>query len=79
MRPFVDDALDVFGPARLMVGQRLAGIGARGRLRPGVATRIALIFDDLDPAERDAVLGGTAIDFYGLDPGLLDRAGKETP
>ena len=39
-----------------------------------------VLFDTLTAPERAAVLGGTATDFYRIDPGLLARVGgKETP
>lgn len=65
IRPFVDRALELFGPSRLMYGgdwpiSVLAGGYSRvwAGLRP--------IVDSLDPADRDAVLGRTAADFYRL-------------
>ncbi len=70
IRPFVEHALEVFGADRLMYGgdwpvSMLAGdYGAVwAGLRP--------ILAGLTAAERDAVLGGTAIDCYRIDPGRL--------
>ncbi|CAN5140853.1 amidohydrolase family protein [soil metagenome] len=65
LRPFVDYALDLFGPDRLMYGSDwpisdLAGGYAR------VWDGLNEIFDDLAPADRDAILGGTAARFYSI-------------
>lgn len=63
--PFIEDALDVFGPDRLMYGGDwpvvlLAG----GYARAWSAVTDALA--SLDDADRAAVLGGTAARVYGL-------------
>ena len=78
VRPFVDDALELFGPERLMFGSDwpisvLAG--GYDRVWDGLAP----ILDDLAPDDRAAILGGTAAAFYRLDPAVLAGAGKETP
>ncbi|MEP7209054.1 MAG: amidohydrolase family protein [Casimicrobiaceae bacterium] len=66
LRPYADAILAAFGPHRVMWGSdwpvvELAGGYARWR-----AASVALLAD-LAPAERAAVLGGTARRFYGLD------------
>ena len=66
LRRTVDHLIDCFGPARLMWGSdwpvvELAGGYARWR----AATDYLLA--GLDATSRDAVLGGTATMFYGLD------------
>ena len=73
VRPFFDDALEAFGPSRLMFGSDwpislLAG--GYERTWSAVTTLIA----GLDSGERDAVLGGTASSFYNLDPAVLTGA-----
>jgi len=73
IRPFVDDALDVFGPSRLLAGgdwpvSELAG----GYERTWSA--IITIADELDPGARDAILGGTAAQFYRIPEERLARA-----
>lgn len=73
IRPFVDDALDVFGPDRLLAGgdwpvSELAG----GYERTWSA--IIAIAGTLDLAERDAILGGTAAKFYRIPEERLTRA-----
>ncbi|MDF2990478.1 MAG: putative metal-dependent hydrolase of the TIM-barrel fold [Microbacterium sp.] len=66
IRPFVDRALEMFGPQRLMYGgdwpiSVLSGGYTRvwQGLRP--------LFDALDADARERVLGRTAAEFYGLD------------
>lgn len=66
LRPYLDVAFEAFGPDRLMFGSDwpvclLAGSYERvlGAIVDYIAT--------LSVAERDAVLGGTAVRFYGLD------------
>lgn len=72
IRPYVDHAVEVFGPARLMYGgdwpiSILAGGYTRvwNGLRP--------LFDALDAPDRERVLGATAIEFYGLDTARFAR------
>jgi len=67
VRPFVEDAVEVFGAERLMWGSDwpvsvLAG--GYDRIWDGLAP----LFASLAASERAAVLGGTATDFYRLDP-----------
>jgi len=77
LRPFLDDALALFGPDRLMFGSDWpVSVLAGGYDR--VWNGLAPILDDLDAAERAALLGGTAASFYRLDPELLARVGKES-
>ncbi len=65
LRPYVEHLIWVFGPSRLMWGSdwpvvELAGGYARWR-----QATIALLAR-LSSADRDAILGGTALGFYGL-------------
>ena len=65
LRPFVEYAVEVFGAERLMFGtdwpvSELAG-GYR-RVWDGLSD----VLGDLPPADHDAVMGGTALEFYGL-------------
>jgi len=65
IRPFVDDALDLFGPDRLIYGgdwpiSELAG----GYPRTWAA--VGELLEPLSPAEREAILGGTATRVYAL-------------
>lgn len=74
VRPFVEDALELFGPDRLMYGgdwpiADLAG----GYARTWAA--LTEILDSLGADDRDAVLGGTAERVYGLDAARLAAAG----
>ncbi|MEU6571547.1 amidohydrolase family protein [Streptomyces parvulus] len=73
VRPFVEDALELFGPERLMYGgdwpiSLLAGGYAR------TWESVCELLDPLAPDDRGAVLGGTAARVYRLDPALLDAA-----
>lgn len=66
VRPFVHDALDLFGADRLMYGgdwpvSMLAG----GYERTWHA--LTTILSDLSSDERDAILGGTAARWYRID------------
>jgi L-fuconolactonase len=66
LRPFVEVAIDCFGPDRLMFGSDwpvclMAGDYVR------VFNETVRILGELAPAARDAVLGGTAIDVYRLE------------
>lgn len=68
--PFFDHAVDVFGPERLMYGgdwpiSLVAGGYAR------VWRGLQPLFDRLDPSARQGVLGGTAADFYRIDPSRI--------
>ncbi|MEU6455041.1 amidohydrolase family protein [Streptomyces sp. NPDC047065] len=73
VRPFVEDALELFGPERLMYGgdwpiSLLAGGYAR------TWESVCELLAPLSPDDRAAVLGGTAARFYRLDPALLNAA-----
>lgn len=73
IRPVVADALDVFGPGRLMYGgdwpiSVLAGGYA------SVWTAISGLIDELAPTERSRIFGETAAEFYRIDAGRLARA-----
>lgn len=65
VRPFIDEALSVFGPDRLMFGSDWpVAVVAGGYVK--VWEQLNRIFDELAEAERQAVLGRTAVSFYGL-------------
>lgn len=66
VRPFLDDALELFGPDRLMWGSDwpIAVLaGGYERMRDAIHR----LLDGLSPFERAAILGETAMHFYGLD------------
>jgi L-fuconolactonase len=70
LRPFVEHALEVFGPGRLMYGgdwpvSVLAGDYER------VWAGLTPLWADLPEADRSQVLAGTAVRCYGIDPGRL--------
>ncbi|HEX4362032.1 MAG TPA: amidohydrolase family protein [Pseudonocardia sp.] len=68
IRPYAEQVLTAFGPDRTMFGSDwpvclLAADYGR------VAALASELIEALSPAERDAVLGGTAARWYGLDLG----------
>lgn len=76
IRPFVDDALALFGPSRLMYGGDWPIAELAGGYRRTWETMGELV-DSLSPSERQLVLGGTAESFYRIHPALLARAKSE--
>ncbi|WP_406296371.1 amidohydrolase family protein [Streptomyces sp. NBC_00624] len=73
VRPFVEDALELFGPGRLMYGGDWpVSLLAGGYERTWEA--YGKLLAPLDPDDRAAVLGGTAAGFYRIDAALLDAA-----
>ncbi len=65
LRDVVEFAFELFGPGRLMFGSDwpVAELsGGYGKVR----AELSALFDQLPPAGRDAVLGGTAARFYAL-------------
>lgn len=77
IRPYLDRALDVFGADRLMYGgdwpiSLLSGGYER------VWAGFGELFATLDPAERDAILGSTAVRFYGIADAQLGSAASKS-
>lgn len=65
LQPYVDHAVELFGPSRLMFGGDWpVAILAGDYAQVWAATNEVLA--DLSAAERDQILGGTAIEFYRL-------------
>lgn len=67
IRPFVDRAMELFGPGRLMYG----GDWPMSLLSTGYDTTwdgLAILFDELDAADREQLVAATCRRFYGLDP-----------
>jgi L-fuconolactonase len=66
LQPYIETALDCFGPERCMFGSDWPVC-----LLAGSYSRVIGALDDcvrkLSPTERDAIFGGTAARFYGLD------------
>jgi L-fuconolactonase len=73
LQPYVDVVLEAFGPARLMVGSDWPVC-----LLAASYERVLEIAGDalggLTEAERDAVLGGTAVEVYRLTPEMLTQS-----
>ncbi|MEV4049935.1 amidohydrolase family protein [Amycolatopsis sp. NPDC049688] len=65
LRPYADTALTAFGPDRLMLGSDWPVCLLAGTYAEVMAAADSLL-EDLTPAERDAVRGGTATRVYGL-------------
>jgi len=71
VRPYLAIALRLFGADRLMFGGDWPiSVLAGGYVR--VWEQLSILFDELSPAERDAMLRGTAAAFYGIPPERLD-------
>lgn len=77
-QPYVEHALDVFGPDRLMYGGdwpfALLAAGSYGQIHSALVDTL----HDLTPAERSAVMGGTACRVYRLEPDHESQP-EETP
>jgi len=65
LRPVLEHALAVFGPDRLMFGSDWPICELAGGYR-AVATTLLTLFSELDGRERQALVSGTAVMFYGL-------------
>lgn len=73
IRPYLLRALEVFGPTRLMYGGDWPiSILSGGYDR--VWDGLTQLFDELESHDRDLILGQNAIDFYNIDPALLEAA-----
>jgi len=66
MRPYLDHALDVFGPSRCMVGSDWPVLTLAGTIERWFDAVLEAL-DPLRPADREAVLRGTASSVYGVD------------
>lgn len=73
-RPYVEHAVEVFGPARLMCGSDWPFALLAAHNYGQIWTALARTLDILAAPERSAILGGTATSFYRLKPssGHLD-------
>jgi L-fuconolactonase len=63
--PYARHLLDVFGPRRVLFGSDWPVCGLAGQYAQVCALAEQAVAG-LDPAERDAVLGGNAARVYGL-------------
>jgi L-fuconolactonase len=72
VRPYFDRALDVFGPKRLMYGGDWPiSVLAGGYTR--VWNGLQPLFDSVDSADREQLLGRTAAEFYRIDPARIGQ------
>lgn len=72
VRPFFERALEVFGASRLMFGGDWpVSVLAGGYTR--VWQGLQPLFDSVDAADREQLLGRTAADFYRIDPARIGR------
>ena len=70
IRPWLEFALECFGPDRLMFGGDWpVSVLAGGYLR--VWEQLGILFDELAPGDRTAILGGTAEAFYRIPAARL--------
>jgi L-fuconolactonase len=65
LKPYVDIALDAFGPARCMYGSDWPVCELAGHYSE-VCAALRELLADVSAMERDQIFGGTAISFYGL-------------
>jgi L-fuconolactonase len=65
LRPYVEHAVEAFGPDRLLFGSDWP-VCTLAAPYPRVITATEELVDDLSTAERAAVMGGTAAAVYGL-------------
>ena len=63
--PYIDRALELFGPKRMMFGSDWPVANLRGGYSK-VWRETNLVLAGISPDERDCILGGTAIEFYRL-------------
>jgi len=77
LREVVEFAVELFGPDRLMFGSDWP-VAELGGGYAKVRAELGRLIDELPPAGREAVLGGTATRFYALGPPVRDagRAGR---
>jgi len=68
LRPAIDVALEAFGPARLMFGSDWPVCRVRSTYA-GVVQAMERAVGDLSPAERAAIMGGTAVRRYRVPSG----------
>ena len=64
--PYMDRALELFGPNRLMFGSDWPVANLRGGYGSRVWRETNRVLARLSRGERDRILGGTAIAFYRL-------------
>lgn len=67
LRPWVDRALDLFGPDRLMIGSDWPVAELAGGFDP-VWSRLVDVVDDYGPEVARRLRGETALAFYGVTP-----------
>ena len=73
IRPYIESAVELFGPGRLMYGGDWpVSVTAGGYER--IWGDISTILGELPQEDRDQILGGTAHRFYRIDDALLARA-----
>ncbi|MFO0913877.1 MAG: amidohydrolase family protein [Pirellulales bacterium] len=73
LRPFVELALEVFGPERLMYGSDWPVCCLAGSYSD-VHQAVAELISGLSPSEQERIWSGTAREFYGLDPSPVPSA-----
>lgn len=67
IQPYIDVALEAFGPERLMFGSDWPVCRLRADYRDWIAV-VQAVVAPLSASEQDAILGGTASRVYGLSP-----------
>jgi L-fuconolactonase len=73
IRPYIESAVELFGPGRLMYGGDWPiSVTAGGYDR--IWSDISTVLSELPQGDRDQILGGTAQRFYRIDDVRLSRA-----
>jgi L-fuconolactonase len=72
LAPYVEHALCVFGPDRLMFGSNWPVSNLSGGYAK-VWRETKTLLERLSPDEKRQVLGGTAVEVYGLQADALNR------
>ena len=75
LRPWIADAIELFGPDRLLVGSDWPVAESAGGYRPVTGSVIRVVRDLLDDSAAARVLAGTATAVYGLGPTAKSAGG----
>lgn len=78
LRPYVEQAVECFGPARLMFGSDWPVCLLAGGYAETIAA-LEEIVSALSETERSAIMGSAAATFYGLDSALAEHSMASPP
>lgn len=77
LRPWIADAIELFGPDRLLVGSDWPVAESAGGYEPVTGSVIRVVRDLLDDSAAARVLAGTATAVYGLGPTAKSAGGTD--